>query len=97
MPNDQQIIATSITGEISIFSVESQKRTFLYETLPLLIQANKDGQLPEGTFDGSNTQGGPHQVRPKSDAEISNIMYICKTFAGIPGQENTVLVGAEDK
>jgi hypothetical protein len=24
-------------------------------------------------------------------------MYSCKTFANIPGQENTVLVGAEDK
>ena len=47
-------------------------------------------------MDNSNEKG-PHESRPKTDAEISNIMYICKTLKGIPGQENKVLVGAEDQ
>jgi len=33
----------------------------------------------------------------KTDEEISNIMYVCKTLKKIPGEENTILIGAEDK
>lgn len=39
----------------------------------------------------------PHQVVAKTDEEISNIMYVCKTLKKIPGEENTILIGAEDK
>ena len=63
MPHDQQIITTSISGEVSVFSVTDQKRVFMHETLPDLIQQNRDlkAMVPEGTFAASNKQG-PHQV-----------------------------------
>lgn len=47
MPNDEHIITTSIEGEISVFSVSTQKRIFFYETLPLIIAADKENRLPE--------------------------------------------------
>jgi len=42
MPNDEHIITTSLDGEVSVFSVDGQKRIFLYETIPLIIAADKE-------------------------------------------------------
>ena len=50
MPHDQQIITTSINGEVSVFSIEDKSRMFMHETLPELIQQNRNLQLPADTF-----------------------------------------------
>ena len=39
----------------------------------------------------------PHAPRPKFDTEYSNTMYISRAIKGVPGQENTFLIGAQDK
>jgi len=39
LQNDQQILVTSMEGEISIFSVKRQERIFYHETLPGIIEA----------------------------------------------------------
>ena len=46
LPNDQQIVTTSIAGEISVFSVKRQERVFYHDTMPGLIAADKAARAP---------------------------------------------------
>lgn len=96
MSNDDHIITTSIDGEVSVFSAKSQSRIFLYETIPLMIAADKENRLPEEMQD-SLEGTKPNAPKPKRDDEFSNIMYISRAVKGVPGEEGTFLVGAQDK
>lgn len=96
MSNDDHIITTSIDGEVSVFSAKTGKRIFLYETIPLMILADKENRLPENMSD-SLGETKPHAPKVKKDDEFSNIMYISRAIRGVPGEEGTFLIGAQDK
>jgi len=87
MPNDQQILTTSMDGEISMFSVKRQERVFHYETRPGMINAEKE--LRERT-------------RPDDDIDLeqikketSNIMYACHTVKRNSEYDGVYLIGDE--
>ena len=44
MPNDQTIIATSMEGQISLFSVKRQQRIFFHESIPGMVQEEYERQ-----------------------------------------------------
>jgi hypothetical protein len=92
LANDEHIITTSINGEVSIFSTKTQNRFFLYETIPLMIAADKENRLPENMQE-SLAETKPHAPKPMRDEDFSNIMYICRAVR-TPGEGNTFLVGA---
>jgi hypothetical protein len=46
IPNGTQVIATSLLGEISIFCLNRQKRTFYHDTLVDLFKADQLNKLP---------------------------------------------------
>lgn len=96
MANDEHIITTSIDGQVGIISTKTQKRIFLHESIPLMIAADKENRLPE-QMQESLVETKPHAPKPKNDSDFSNIMYISRAIKGVPGQENTFLVGAQDK
>ena len=96
MANNEHIITTSIDGQVGVISTKTQSRIFLYETLPLLIAADKENRLPE-QMQESLAETKPQAPKPKRDDEFSNIMYISRAIKGVAGEENTFLVGAQDK
>jgi hypothetical protein len=61
-----------------------------------MIAADKENRLPE-QMQESLVETKPHAPKPKNDSDFSNIMYISRAIKGVPGQENTFLVGAQDK
>ena len=85
MQNDDHIITTSMDGEVSVFSAKTGKRIFVYDTIPLMIAADKENRLPEDSMQESLSGSKPHDYRPKNDDEFSNIMYISRAIKGIPG------------
>jgi WD40 repeat protein len=88
MPNDQQILTTSINGEISVFSVKRQQRVLLHETLPELIR--KRDELRAQVIDDYSDD-------KENKKEISNILYSVTSVKGLPDEEGTFLVGGEDQ
>jgi WD40 repeat protein len=97
MQNDENIIVTSMNGEVSVFSTKTGKRTFLYETIPLMIAADKKVMLPDNMQESLVTEKKIYTPAPKRDDEYSNIMYISRAIKNVPGEEGTFLVGAQDK
>jgi hypothetical protein len=61
-----------------------------------MIAADKENRLPE-QMQESLAETKPHAPKPKKDDEFSNIMYACRAIKGVPGEENTFLIGAQDK
>ena len=96
MANNEHIITTSIDGQVGVIDTKTQSRIFLYETLPLMIAADKENRLPE-QMQESLAETKPSAPKPKRDDEFSNIMYVSRAIKGVPGEENTFLIGAQDK
>jgi WD40 repeat protein len=96
LPGDEHIITTSINGEVSVYSTKTQSRVFFYETIPLMIAADKENRLPEQSVETLQSVK-PTAPKPKRDEDFSNLMYICRAIKGVPGLESSFLVGAQDK
>lgn len=96
MPNDTQIVATSINGEISIFCTNRQKRTFYHDTIPELMAQDKENRLPPEAQETLQPDPRKKAVRDNRE-DFSNIMYCCKTVKGPEGSDPQFLVGCEDK
>ena len=84
MPSDQQIVTTSIEGEISMFSVKQQKRVFHHETLPALIQTIHDAKVKSTADEDVDLN--------KIIKETSNIIFGCYT-AKAENRHGYVLIG----
>ena len=94
MPNDQQIITTSMDGEISIYSVKRQERVFFHETLQEkienLVQAKKFGSAAD-----EFTEKDERILR----AETKNIMYNVHTYKEVDknrDEEGVFMIGMLD-
>jgi hypothetical protein len=61
-----------------------------------MIAADKENRLPE-QMQESLSGVKPTAPKPKRDEDFSNLMYICRAIKGVPGQESSFLVGAQDK
>lgn len=90
MPNDQQIITTSMTGEISIYSVKRQERVYFHETLQDKIEnLVRDKRVSQGD---DFTPADEKMIR----TETKNIMYNVHTVKGDRDEEGVFLVGMLD-
>jgi len=92
MQNDQQIVTTSIEGEVSIVSVKKQARVFHHNTLDKIRAIEKENQVPAEALYESMPKG--KKVAP---VQTNNIIFCCKTVREVPGEDNHFLIGAEDK
>jgi len=87
MPNNQWLLVTSMEGEISIFSIKRQQRIFFHETIPGIINAEKERRELVNKDDDIDLN--------KLAKETSNIMYGCHTVKGCEELEGVYLVGDE--
>lgn len=89
--NDQQIVTSSLEGEISIYSTKRAQRILLYESLPILIKESKENRPQADERD--ETQGG----QGMKDSDFSNIIYQVVAVRNVADEENTFLYGAQDQ
>jgi WD40 repeat protein len=88
MPNCQQILVTSMEGEIMMVSVKRQMSIFMHDTLPALRDERK--KLLE-----ANNLDGIKEKELKEIDQISNQLWACTSVKGVEQLDGHFLVGDE--
>ena len=90
MPDGNQVLVTSIEGEIGVINVETQgkeERQFYHDTMPAIRQQDKENRA---LFE--NAKDGPSgSVKFKDPALLNNIIYCVKA---LPFDYGVFLYGA---
>lgn len=89
LTNDQQIIVTSMEGEIGMFSVKRQKMNFYHPTLPALIEEKTKA------LQMMNTDSLKDEELENLTQTTSNMLYSCIAVKGIDDLEGQFLIGDE--
>jgi WD40 repeat protein len=91
MPNGQQILVTSMEGEIMQVSVKRECINFTHDTLPAILEEKKDNFLMSRSEGDQNADAELEGILKNT----SNILYSCLAVKGDPEYEGHYLVGDE--